>query len=118
MMQTSDWLIMLLKKAMEYINICHPVLLMFNLLSSTDDEYESGFVGDQADRGSQLKRDHAAAERGHMYMMSDLFGFVNDLDNITYSSRFKLILKGKNKDRALYRVIAGAGAVANEKAEK
>ena len=94
---------------------------MLNLLSSTDDEYESGFDGYQADRGSQLKRDYAAAERGHMYMMIkmiDLFGCVNDLDNITYSSRLKLILKGKNKDRALYRVIAGAGAAANEKAEK
>ena len=55
---------------------------MFKLLTSTDDEYESGFVRNQGIRDSQLKGDHTAAERGHthtMIRMSDLFGFVNDL---------------------------------------
>ena len=52
---------------------------MYRLLSSTNDEYESGFVGNQCNRDSQLKYDQVAAERGHMYMMikmRDLFGFV------------------------------------------
>ena len=52
---------------------------MYRLLSGTDDGYESGFVGNQSNRYSQLKCDHVAAERGHMYMlikMRDLFGFV------------------------------------------
>ena len=56
-------------RTIEYIDHCHPNLLMYKLLTSTDDEYESGFVEDQGDRDSQLKGDHAAAERGHMYVM-------------------------------------------------
>ena len=49
----------------------------------TGDEYESGFVRNQGNRDSQLKGDHIAAQRGYIYMvikMSDLFGFVNDLE--------------------------------------
>ena len=45
--------------------------------------------------------------------MSDLFGFVNDLEKIIYGLGFKLILKRNNNDRALFRVNAGAHAVAN-----
>ena len=69
----------------EYIDHCHPNLLRHKLLTSTDDEYESGFVRDQGNRDSQLEIDYIAAERGHMYMMikiSDLFGFVNDLEKL------------------------------------
>ena len=104
-------------RTIEYVDHCHPNLLMYKLLTSTDDEYESGFVRNQGNRDSQLKGDHIAAERGHMYMMiemSDLFGFVNDLETITYGLGFKLILKRNLNDRALYRVNAGAGAVAND----
>ena len=46
-----------------------------------------GFVRNVDIRDSQLKGDHAAAERGHMYMMvrmSDLCGFVNDLEKLIY----------------------------------
>ena len=63
------------------IDHCHPNLLMYKLLTRTADENESGFVSKIGKRDSQLKGDHAAADRGHMYMMvkmSDLFGFVND----------------------------------------
>ena len=63
----------------EHIDHCHPNLLMYKLLTSTDDEYESGFVRNIHNRNSQLKGDHVAAEKGHMYMMvkmRDLFGFV------------------------------------------
>ena len=90
---------------------------MYKLLTSTDDECESGFVRKQGNRDSQLKGDHIAAERGHMYMMiriSDLFGFVNDLEKIIYGLGFKLILKRNNNDRALFRVNAGADAVGND----
>ena len=90
---------------------------MYKLLTRTDDEYESGFVRNQGNRDSQLKGDHIAAERGHTYMMikmSDLFGFVNDLEKIIYSLGFKLILKSNNNDRALFRVNAGADAVVND----
>ena len=31
-------------RSVEYIDHCHPNLLMYKLLTSTDDEYESGFV--------------------------------------------------------------------------
>ena len=58
---------------------------MHNLLTSTNDEYESGFVRNQGNRDSQIKGDHIAAERGHMYMvvkMSDLSGLVNHLEKI------------------------------------
>ena len=51
-----------------------------------------------------------------MYMMvkmRDLFGFVNDLEKIIYGLGFKLLLKRSNNDRALYRVNANPGAVAN-----
>ena len=56
-------------RTIEYIDHCHPKLLMYKLLTSTDDEYESGFVRNQGNRDSQLKVDHAAAQIGHMYMM-------------------------------------------------
>ena len=46
--------------------------------------------------------------------MSDLFGFVNDLEKIIYGLGFKFILKINNNYRALFRVIAGAAAVAND----
>ena len=46
--------------------------------------------------------------------MCDLFGFVNDLEKIIYGLGFKLLLKSNNNDRALYRVGAGAHAVAND----
>ena len=49
-----------------------------------------------------------------MVMMSDLFGFVIDLEKIIYGLAFKLILKRNNNDRALHRVGAGALAVAND----
>ena len=104
-------------RTIEYIDHCHPNLLMYKLLTSTDDEYESGFVRNQRNRDSQLKGDHIAAERGHMYkivQMSDLFGFVNDLEKIIYGLGFKLILKRNNNDRALYRINGGADAVAND----
>ena len=104
-------------RTIEYIDHCHPNLLMYKLLTSTDDEYESGFARHQGNRASHLKRDHIAAEQGHMYKMikiSGLFGFVNDLEKIIYGLGFKLILKRNNNDRALFRVNAGADAVAND----
>ena len=104
-------------RTIEYIDHCHPNLLMYKLLTSTGDENESGFVRNQGNRDSQLKGDHIAAQRGHMYMMvnmSDLFGFVNDLEKIIYGLGFKLLLKRYNNDRALYRVNANPGAVAND----
>ena len=84
-------------RTIEFIDHCHPNLLMYKLLFTTDDENESGFVRNQCNRDSQLKGDHIAAERGIMYMMikvRDLFGFVNDLEKIIYGFGFKLILKG------------------------
>ena len=57
------------------------------LLTCTDDEYESSFDRNQSSRDIQLKGDHAAAQSGHLYMMvkiSDLFGFVNDLEKIIW----------------------------------
>ena len=104
-------------RTIEYIDHCHPNLLMYKLLTSIGDEYESGFVRNQGNRDSQLKGDHIAAQREHMYMMvkmSDLFGFVNDLEKIIYGLGFKLLLKRNNNDRALYRVNANPGAVAND----
>ena len=104
-------------RTIEYIDHCDPNLLMYKLLTSTGDEYESGFVRNQGNRDIQLKGDHIAAQRGHMYMMikmSDLFGFVNDLEKIIYGLGFKLILKRNNNDGALYRVNANPGAVTND----
>ena len=103
-------------RTIEYVDHCHPNLLMYKLLTSADDEYESGFVRNQGNRDSQLKGDHIAAERGHMYMMikmRDLFGFVNDLEKFIYCLGFKLILKRNNNDRVLFRVNADADAVGN-----
>ena len=53
----------------EYIDHCHPNLLLYKFLTSTNDEYVSGFVRNQGNRDCQLKGDHAAAEQGLMYMM-------------------------------------------------
>ena len=81
-------------RTIEKIDPGHRNLLMYWLLTSTDNEYGSGFVRDQADRDSQLERDLDAAEGGHMYMseeMNDLFGFANDLENFIYCLGFKLI---------------------------
>ena len=104
-------------RTIEYIDPCHPNLLMYKLLISTDDEYESGFVRNQGNRDSQLKGDHIAAQRGHMFMMikmSDLFGFVNDLEKIIYGLGFKLTFKRNNNDRALFRVNDNPGAIVND----
>ena len=104
-------------KTIEYIDCCHRNLLMYKLLTSTSNEYESVFVRDQRERYSQLKGDHQAAQRGHMYMMikmEDLFGFINDLEKIIYGIGFKLILKRNSNDEALFRVNAAAAAVAND----
>ena len=104
-------------RSIEYIDHCHPKLLMYKLLNSIGDGYESGFVRNQCNRDSQLKGDHIAAQRCHMYMMikmSDLFRFVNDLEKIIYGLGSKLILKRNNNDRALYRVNANPGAVSND----
>ena len=49
-----------------------------------------------------------------MYNISDLFGFVNDLEKIIYGLEFKLILKRNNNDRNLFIVNANPGAVAND----
>ena len=46
----------------EYIDHCHPNLLMYKLLTSTDDEYESGVIRNINNRDSPLKNDHIAAE--------------------------------------------------------
>ena len=53
-------------RTIEYIDHCHPNLLMYKLLTSTDDEYEIGFVRNIDNRNSKLKGDHVDAERGHM----------------------------------------------------
>ena len=104
-------------KTFEYIDCCHRNLLMYILLTSAIDEYESVFVRDKRERDSQLNGDHQAAQRGHMYMMirmKDLFGFINDLEKIIYGIGFKLILKRNSNDGAIFRVNAGAAAVAND----
>ena len=41
-------------RTIEYIDHCHPNLLMYKMLTSTGDEYESGFVRNQGNRDSQL----------------------------------------------------------------
>ena len=72
-------------RTIEYMGHCHPNLIMYKLLTSTVDQYESGFVRNQGNRDSKLKGDHIAAEQDHMYMMikmSDLFGFVDDLKKV------------------------------------
>ena len=48
-------------RTIEYIDHCFPNLLMYNLFTSSADEYESGFVRNIANRDSQLKGDHVAA---------------------------------------------------------
>ena len=41
-------------RTIEYIDHCHPNLLMYKLLTSIGDEYGSGFVRNQSNRDSQL----------------------------------------------------------------
>ena len=104
-------------RTIEYIDHCHPNLLMYVLLTSTDDDSEIGCVKNQGNRDSQYKCDHFAAERGHMYTivdMSDLYGFVNDFEKIIDGLGFKLLLKRNNNDGALFRVNANPGEVAND----
>ena len=48
-------------RTIEYIDHCHPNLLMYKLLTSIGDEHENGFVRNQGNRDSQLKCDHVAA---------------------------------------------------------
>ena len=48
-------------RTIEYIDHCNPNLLIFKLLTSTDGEYESGFVRKIDNRISQLKGDHVVA---------------------------------------------------------
>ena len=70
------------RRSTEYIDHRPPNLFMYKIVISTDVKHESVFVRDQADRDSQLKRDHVVAERGQLFVMikmSDLVGFVNHL---------------------------------------
>ena len=93
-------------RTIEYIEHCHRNLLMYKLLTSTDFEYESGFV-----------RNHASVKRGHTYMMAkmcDRFGFVNDLEKIIYGLELKIILKRNKNDRALSRINTDADAAVND----
>ena len=53
-------------RTIEYIDHCRPNLLMYKLLTSTVDEYESGFVRNQGNRDCQLKSDHIAT-RSYVY---------------------------------------------------
>ena len=53
-------------RIIEYIDHCHPNLLMYKLLTRTVDEYESGFVRNQGNRYIHLKGDHISAEQCHM----------------------------------------------------
>ena len=102
-------------KTIEFKDHCYPNLSMYKLLTSTSNEYESGFVRDQIKRDSQLKCDHQAAQRCHMYMrikMKDQFGFIIDLEKIVYGIGFKLILERNSNDRGLFRVNAGIVDVA------
>ena len=55
-------------RTIEYIDHCQPNLLMYKFLTSTDDEYESGFIRSQGNRDNQLKKDNIAAEQGHIYI--------------------------------------------------
>ena len=47
-------------------------------------------------------------------MMKDLIGFINDLGKIIYGIGFKFLLMRNNNVGALFRVNAGAGAVADD----
>ena len=49
-----------------------------------------------------------------MVMISDQVVFVYDLRKILYGLGFKLMLKRNHNDRAVFRVKAGAEAVAND----
>ena len=94
----------------------HSFLLMCKLFTSTDDEYESGFVKAHAITHDQFKGDHTAAERRHKYMMikmSVLFGFVYDSEKIMYGFGFELVFERKNNARAVYRDHANPCAIAN-----
>ena len=61
---------------------------------------------------NQFTDDPDSGEKGHIYMiimMSDVIGFVKDLDKIIYGVEFKHLLK-RNNDRAIY----GADAILND----
>ena len=76
-------------RTIEYIDHCHPNLLMYKLSTSTCDEYKSGFARNQGNKDSQFNGDHIAAQRGPMFMMikmSDLIAFVNDFNQIDHHS--------------------------------
>ena len=82
------------------IDHCHPNLSIYELLTSTNDEYESGFVRNQGNRDCQIKGDHVDAERGHMFMMikmRDLFGFEKDLDKNYIWFRIQITVKKKEQ---------------------
>ena len=48
-----------------------------------------------------------------MVKRSNLFGFANDLEKLIYGLGYEIKLKSNNNDRALFRVNAGADAVAS-----
>ena len=84
-------------KTIKYIDHFHPNLLMYKLLISTDDKCESCFVrDDQRERNSQLKNNYRGAKISHKYLMikiTNLFGFIKDLEKIIFGIGFKLILR-------------------------
>ena len=104
-------------KTIEHIDHYQPTLVSYELLTSTDNDCEIGFVREQNERDRQLENGHNDAQKSYMYMMTkmkDLFGLINLLKKIIYGIGLKLILNRNNNDRPLFRFDAGAGAVPND----
>ena len=58
---------------------CHPFLFVYKLLTGTNDETVSGFVGDEAEKDNQPKIDYDAVKKSHtemMIKMSNQFGLL------------------------------------------
>ena len=66
--------------------------------TSTDNEYESGFIRKQQEGDNKLKNDHLVAQIGYLYMMVDRKAiFINDLEKNIYGIGIQLKLR-RNKD--------------------
>ena len=51
---------------------CHPNHLVYKLITSNDNDNESGFVISHSERDSQLKDSHEAAQKCHIFFWMEL----------------------------------------------
>ena len=84
-------------KKLNIQSLVTPIHYCIKLQTSTDNEYESGFIRKQQKSDNKLKNDHLVAQIGYLYMMVDMKNIIiNDLEKNIYGTGIQLKLRRNN----------------------